>query len=60
MKPRTSKAAQRFADNWNQYIQEHRERTERRAKAIRSKRYAKDLTAQRRARYYARKEREKQ
>jgi hypothetical protein len=58
MKRKITKAAQRLADNWNAYIQEHREKTERKAKAIRRKRYAEDLTAQRRARYYARKERE--
>jgi hypothetical protein len=56
MRKRISKSAQRIADNWNQYILDHREKTKRRAMAMRSKRYAKDATSRRRAKFYAKRE----
>ena len=50
---RIPKSAQRLADNWNNYILEQREMTERRARFLKRKQQAKDATSRRKAKFYA-------
>ena len=58
MGKRVTKAMQAAAEGWNQSAARHAAKAQRRAWAIKRRHLAEDLTAQRRARYFARIEKE--